>query len=29
MYKVTNTLTNAYGPEVMDFRHKQGPVRLG
>jgi len=28
MYKVTNTLTNAYGPEVMDFRHKQGPVRL-
>jgi hypothetical protein len=25
MYKVTNTLTSAYGPEAMDFRHKQGP----
>lgn len=25
MYKVTNTLTSAYGTEPMDFRAKQGP----
>ena len=28
MYKVSNTLSSAYGPEVMDFRQKQGPVRF-
>ena len=27
MYKVTNTLTSAYGTDPMDFRAKQGPVR--
>ena len=26
MYKVTNTLTSAYGPQDMDLRSKQGPV---
>ena len=26
MYKVTNTLTSAYGPQDMDLRPKQGPV---
>jgi len=25
MYKVTNTLTSAYGPQDMDLRSKQGP----
>merc|ERR1712110_1083411 len=25
MYKVTNTLTSAYGPQDMDLRPKQGP----
>ena len=28
MYKVTNTLTSAYGPQDMDLRSKQGPVSL-
>jgi hypothetical protein len=27
MYKVNNTLTSAYGPQEMDLRSKNGPVR--